>query len=185
MHTRSGRRFHFYCGLSLEFWSWKILPLKYYARSQLNLRRLALGLGLGLCLGLGLGSVFTFKRPDHFCRRANFTVTGPLGQPDTCGQLTRIARAVSDACRASDTVRTRTALESATRPMVRFLQKVRRFLGIPRKRSAFCRKRRFLKSAEHNYIYIYLTLAHNNYYKSRIMQDYYYISIELTKVCPK
>ena len=27
-----------------------------------------------------------------------------------------------------------------------------RFLGIPRKRSAFCRKRRFLKSAEHIYI---------------------------------
>ena len=32
-----------------------ILPLKYYARSQLNLRRLALGLGLGLELRLGLG----------------------------------------------------------------------------------------------------------------------------------
>ena len=31
-----------------------------------------------------------------------------------------------------------------------------RFLGIPRKRSAFCRKRRFLKSAEHIYIYIYI-----------------------------
>ena len=62
----------------------------------------------------------------------------------------RIGRAVSDACRASDAVRARTVSgcpnglryiyfgKSATRPMVR----------------AFCRKRRFLKSAEHN----------NNYY---------------------
>ena len=26
-------------------------------------------------LGLGLGSVFTFKRPDRFCRRTKFNVT--------------------------------------------------------------------------------------------------------------
>ena len=71
-----------------------ILPLKYYARSQLNLRGLVLGLGLGLCLrlrlrlglglwlalGLGLGSVFTFKRPDRFCRRTKFTVTGYISR---------------------------------------------------------------------------------------------------------
>ena len=39
---------------------------------------LALGLGLWLALGLGLGleSVFTFKRPDRFCRRTKFNVTG-------------------------------------------------------------------------------------------------------------
>ena len=29
---------------------------------------------LGLGLGLGLGSVFTFKRPDRFCRRTKFNV---------------------------------------------------------------------------------------------------------------
>ena len=34
--------------------------------------------------------------------------------------------------------------KSAARPMVRFL-------GIPTKRKAFCRKRRFLKSVEHIY----------------------------------
>ena len=33
-----------------------------------------------------------------------------------------------------------------------------RFLGIPRKRSAFCRKRRFLKSAEHIYICLYIII---------------------------
>ena len=38
--------------------------------------RLGLGLWLALGLGLGLGSVFTFKRPDRFCRRTKFNVTG-------------------------------------------------------------------------------------------------------------
>ena len=40
---------------------------------------LGLGLGLWLALGLGLrlGSVFTFKRPDRFCRRTKFNVTYP------------------------------------------------------------------------------------------------------------
>ena len=33
-----------------------------------------------------------------------------------------------------------------------------RFLGIPRKCSAFCRKRRFLKSVEHNYICVIFNL---------------------------
>ena len=49
---------------------------------------LGLGIGLGLRLGLwlalglgqGLGSVFTFKRPDRFCRRTKFNVTGPVTQ---------------------------------------------------------------------------------------------------------
>ena len=36
---------------------------------------LGLGLWLPLGLGLGLGSVFTFKRPDRFCRRTKFNVT--------------------------------------------------------------------------------------------------------------
>ena len=27
---------------------------------------------------VGLGSVFTFKRPDRFCRRTKFNVTGPV-----------------------------------------------------------------------------------------------------------
>ena len=68
-----------------------VRPVQYYrrniTRSQLNLRRLGLGLWLGLGiglglglwldlgLGLGLGSVFTFKHPDHSCRRTKFNVT--------------------------------------------------------------------------------------------------------------
>ena len=39
---------------------------------------LVLGLWLALGLGLGLGSVSTFKRPDRFCRRTKFNVTGGL-----------------------------------------------------------------------------------------------------------
>ena len=48
------------------------------ARARARARALAIGLGIGLGLGLGLGleSVFTFKRPDRFCRRTKFNVTG-------------------------------------------------------------------------------------------------------------
>ena len=42
---------------------------------------LGLGLGLWLALGLGLGSVFTFKRPDCFCRRTKFNVTAQPHDP--------------------------------------------------------------------------------------------------------
>ena len=35
-------------------------------------------------LGLGLGSVFTFKRPDRFCRRTKFNVTGPFAWQSRC-----------------------------------------------------------------------------------------------------
>ena len=92
-------------------------------------------------------------------RRCHF-YHGPLGHPTRCGPEqcwtpdtrriqrcrarptrvghcrtpTSIGRAVSDACRASDTVRTHTVS------------------GCPVQRvpwCAFCRKRRFLKSAEH------------------------------------
>ena len=41
------------------------------------------------------------------------------------------------------------ALSTESAPFYRMA----RFLGIPKKRSAFCRKRRFLKSAEHIYMY--------------------------------
>ena len=40
-----------------------------------------------------------------------------------------------------------------------FLQKAQRFLGIPRKCSAFYRRRKFLKGAEYIYIYIYISLS--------------------------
>ena len=85
--------------------------------------------------------------------------------------------AVSDTCRVSDTVRIRTVsgcpngprwkwqrrpglglrlglglgLYRIQRVCVRTFYRMARFLGIPRKRSAFCRKRRFLKRAEQIY----------------------------------
>ena len=50
------------------------------ARARAKGLGLWLGLGIGLGLGLGLGleleSVFTSKRPDRFCRRTKFNVTG-------------------------------------------------------------------------------------------------------------
>ena len=41
-----------------------------------------IGLWLALGLGLGLGSVFTFKRPDRFCRQTKFNVTGHVHTDD-------------------------------------------------------------------------------------------------------
>ena len=99
-------------------------------------------------------------------RRCHF-YRGPLGQPDTVRTRTVLdARHESDTAlpRAADTRRTLSDTDEYQPRSIRRVSGVRhcvglpcaacpmvRFLGIPRKCSAFCRKRRFLKSAEHTY----------------------------------
>ena len=50
-------------------------------------------------------------------------------------------------------------LDRIQRVCVRTFRSALRFLGIPRKRSTFCRKRRFLKSAEHIHVHVELDLG--------------------------
>ena len=106
-------------------------------------------------------------------RRCHF-YHGPLRQPDTVRTRTvSDARHASDTAlpRAADTRRTLSDTDEYWPRSIRRVSGVRhcsgpqcvglpcaacpmvRFLGIPKKRSAFYRKRRFLKSAEHIYMY--------------------------------
>ena len=72
---------HTHQGLIIRALTIKLTRASTRTRARPTARvRLGLGLWLALGLGLGLGSVFTFKRPDRFCRRTKFTMIAHQGQ---------------------------------------------------------------------------------------------------------